>query len=184
MNLTTMLLLAALAAAPAGRTAAAEPAADSQPPASSATDNRQPTTDNQQKARITVQVVSARAGSDADDGRIDPRLAAKLRVTLAQLGIRKPDLAAVGGGEQVAGVGETVTVRAANYCAEVTCKSAEAGKVVVKVELFAEGKGGRRLQGSYTAELKGDQVAPFAQPAGEGKFVIFVVAAAPATARP
>jgi hypothetical protein len=179
MNVTAVLVFLALAAPPADKPeAAAAPAAPATPA-------------DVQKAKITVQVVSAKPGDNTDDGRIDPRLAAKLRVSLEQLGVRKPDLARLGGDAKVVGPGEAVTARYAPYSAEVTCKSVTADEITVTVELFSEAKDpkgkkkpARSLDVSTTVKLKPGQVQPFVQAAGDKKLVLFVVAAEIASAPP
>lgn len=135
-----------------------------------------------EKAKVTVQVLSAKAGTGSTGDGVDARLAEKIRVSLAQLGMNKPDITGlVKPTTSSIGPGETVTVASEQGGAEVTCKSAGDGGVTVTVTLYTEGKDGKKKSRKYSDPTsvtfsKSGQVQPFVQ--ADGKAMrIFVVSA-------
>ncbi len=135
------------------------------------------------KARVTIQVLSARAGEGATGEGVDPRLAAKLRVSLEQMGMRKPDIAKLSKPRtNELGPGETAAADRDGAGIEVTCKkvSAEEG-VTLSVALFNEVKEGKKTVRRFSDPTsvkfsKAGQVQPFVQ--GDGKGVrVYVVSA-------
>jgi hypothetical protein len=186
MQIAALMLFLTLAA-PAGP--AGEGAAPAAAPAEAPAEKPAPA----EKARVSVQTISAKPGDNNTGDGIDPRLAEKLRVSLQQLGVQKPDLANLGASAKTLAPGGAVTARTGPYGLEATCKSVLGGEVTLSVELFTESKDpkdGKKTVRKYSAPTtirfsKPDQVQPYVQPLAGGKeYRLFVVAAGAEPAAP
>jgi hypothetical protein len=163
MQLTAILTFLALAAP-------ADPAAAPSAPAAA------------EKARVVIQVLSARAGDGSTGEGVDPRLAAKLRVSLEQMGMRKPDIAKLTKPRTSSiGPGESAAVASGDSGVEATCKAVGAEGVTLSVALFGDVKEGKKTVRKFSDPTvvkfgKPGQVQPFVQ--GDGQAVrVYVVSA-------
>lgn len=135
------------------------------------------------KAEVTLQAIEAQPGSNRTDGDIDGRLAAKLRVTLSQLGMVKPDLKSLSKKTSTLAAGAGVSLSTGPHSAMVTCKSVGQSEVTLTVEIFVEKTdpetGTKRQETLSRVEvtLKGDQAQPFVLSGRGEKKILFVVSA-------
>jgi hypothetical protein len=135
-----------------------------------------------EKAKVTIQVLSAKAGDGSTGEGVDPRLAAKLRVSLEQMGMRKPDITSLSKPKNSSlGPGDTATAAHGSSGVEVTCKAVSDEGVTLSVSLFSEVKEGKKTvkkssDPTTVKFTKPGQVQPFVQ--GDGKAVrVYVVGA-------
>jgi hypothetical protein len=135
-----------------------------------------------EKARVTILILSAKPGDNRDGEGVDPRLAAKLRVSLQQLGMEKPDLdSLVKPVTRVVGSGEAAAAASGGAGVEATCKSAGDDGVTLSVALFTEVKEGRKTVRRYSDPTvvkfsKPGKVQSFVQPEGKGVRICVVSA--------
>lgn len=139
------------------------------------------------RATVSVQAIEARAGSNRTDERIDPRLAERLRVTLEQLGVSKPDLKHLDKAGATLAAGSSFERSFAPYAVKVTCDSVAGEAVTVTLELFLEQRDPRDEDRTVRkpivrseVTLRAGQVQPFVQPEERGRMRLFVLAAKPA----
>ena len=135
-----------------------------------------------ERARVTIQVLSAKPGDGSTGEGVDPRLAAKIRVSLEQMGMRKPDITSLAKPKTSSlGPGESATAASGSLGAEATCKAVGAEGVTLSVALFTEVKEGKKTVKKFSDPTavkftKSGQVQPFVQ--GDGKVVrVYVVSA-------
>ncbi|HOX05510.1 MAG TPA: hypothetical protein PK280_03830 [Planctomycetota bacterium] len=166
MRFASTILVLALAAATG---AAGEPGAGAPAPATG-------------KAAVTIQVLSAQPGDGSTGDGVDPRLAAKLRVSLEQMGMRKPDITSMAKPRTTqVGPGDTAAASQGGSGLEATCKAVDADGVALSIVLFSDVKEGKKTARKYSDPTtvrfsKPGQVQPFVQ--GDGKTVrVYVVSA-------
>ena len=87
-------------------------------------------------ARVGIQAIEAKPGKDRTSEGIDPKLAARLRVTLKLMGVSKPDLTSLGKTARKLAVGGSTGMTVEPYVMEVTCKKVAKDGVTVTVDLF------------------------------------------------
>lgn len=88
------------------------------------------------RARVRIQAIEAKPGKDRTGEGIDPRLAAKLRITLKLMGVPKPDLTSMGKTTRKLAAGGSTGMTVEPYVMEVTCRKVAKGSVTVTVDLF------------------------------------------------
>ena len=165
MQLTAMLLFLALAAP-------ADPGGGSDPGAPAPAE----------RAKVTIEVLTAKPGESVNGEGVDPRLAAKLRVSLEQMGMRKPDITSLAKPKTFSlGPGEVAGAASSGSGAEVACKAVGSEGVTLSVTLYNDVKEGKKTVKKFSDPTtvkftKPGQVQPFVQ--GDGKAVrVYVVGA-------